>query len=60
MLAFFGGLSSGLLGIGGGALMVPILSFVGRLPMHITVATSMLMMIFASASALLLLYSLET
>jgi uncharacterized membrane protein YfcA len=48
--AFFGGLSSGLLGIGGGALMVPILSIVGNLPMHITVATSMFMMIFASSS----------
>lgn len=49
-LAFFGGLSSGLLGIGGGAFMVPILSFIGNLPMHITIATSMFMMIFASAS----------
>ncbi len=49
-LAFFGGLSSGLLGIGGGALMVPILYLGANLPMHVTVATSMFIMIFASLS----------
>lgn len=50
VLSFFGGLSSGLLGIGGGALMVPILHLAMNFPMHITVATSMFIMIFTSMS----------
>jgi len=50
-LSFFGGLSSGLLGIGGGSLMVPILHLIAGLPIHITVATSMFIMIFTSTSA---------
>jgi uncharacterized membrane protein YfcA len=48
ILAFFGGLSSGFLGIGGGALIVPILYLVAGIPMHVTVATSMFIMIFTS------------
>ena len=48
VLAFFGGLSSGLLGIGGGALIVPILNIAAGMPMHVTVATSMFIMIFTS------------
>jgi len=47
-VGFFGGMSSGLLGIGGGSLMVPILHIVMNLPMHVTVATSMFIMIFTS------------
>lgn len=50
MLGFFGGLSSGFLGIGGGALMVPILHLTMNLPMHVTVATSMFIMVFTSIS----------
>ncbi len=49
-LSFFGGLSSGLLGIGGGALMVPILHLALNFPMHVTVATSMFIMVFTSIS----------
>jgi len=49
-LSFLGGLSSGLLGIGGGALIVPILNLVVHLPIHITIATSMFIMIFTSIS----------
>ena len=48
VLGFFGGLSSGLLGIGGGSLMVPIMVLAMGMPMHITVATSMFTMIFTS------------
>jgi uncharacterized membrane protein YfcA len=48
VLAFFGGLSSGLLGIGGGALIVPILHLVAGIPMHVAVATSMFIMVFTS------------
>jgi uncharacterized membrane protein YfcA len=49
-LSFFGGLSSGLLGIGGGSLLVPIMVLAMKIPMHITVATSMFTMIFTSTS----------
>ncbi len=48
VLSFFGGISSGLLGIGGGALIVPILNIAAGLPIHISVATSMFIMIFTS------------
>ncbi len=50
VLSFFGGLSSGLLGIGGGAFMVPILHLTMSFPMHVTVATSMFIMVFTSIS----------
>ena len=52
-LGFFGGASSGLLGIGGGALIVPILHFIVGVPIHITVATSMFIMIFTSISGVI-------
>jgi uncharacterized membrane protein YfcA len=47
-LSFFAGVSSGLLGIGGGALMVPILHFTLSFPMHLAVATSVFIMVFTS------------
>jgi hypothetical protein len=50
VLSFFAGLSSGFLGIGGGALLVPILSLTMGFPMHVTVATSMFIMCFTSIS----------
>lgn len=50
-LGFFAGISSGLLGIGGGALMVPILHFTLSFPIHIAVATSVFTMVFTSISA---------
>ncbi|MFX1481634.1 MAG: sulfite exporter TauE/SafE family protein [Promethearchaeota archaeon] len=47
---FIGGVSAGLLGIGGGAVVVPVLSILMGLPMHAAVATSMFtMMMTASA-----------
>jgi uncharacterized membrane protein YfcA len=47
---FIGGVSAGLLGIGGGAVVVPVLSILMGLPMHAAVATSMFtMMVTASA-----------
>jgi len=52
-LAFFGGLLSGLLGIGGGALIVPILNIAVGIPMHIAVATSMFTMIFTSIAGVI-------
>jgi uncharacterized membrane protein YfcA len=47
-LSFFGGFFSGLLGIGGGVIMVPIMHFLMDFPMHLAVATSMFIMIFTS------------
>jgi uncharacterized membrane protein YfcA len=49
-LAFFGGVASGLLGIGGGTLVVPILVVVMGMPIHFATATSMFSMIFTSIS----------
>ncbi|MFX0184307.1 MAG: sulfite exporter TauE/SafE family protein [Candidatus Hodarchaeota archaeon] len=48
LFGFIAGFSSGLLGIGGGVVMVPILVIVGKVPMHKAVATSMFIMIFTS------------
>jgi len=58
LLSFFGGLSSGLLGIGGGVLIVPILHLIMNFPMHVTVATSMFIMIFTSISGVATHFSL--
>ena len=49
-LSFFGGLASGLLGIGGGTLIVPILAVIMGMPIHYATATSMFTMIFTSIS----------
>ncbi|UCE95438.1 MAG: sulfite exporter TauE/SafE family protein [Candidatus Bathyarchaeota archaeon] len=49
-LGFFAGVSSGLLGIGGGSLMVPILHFALSFPIHLAVATSVFIMVFTSIS----------
>jgi len=46
--SFFGGFFSGLLGIGGGVIMVPIMHFLMNFPMHLAIATSMFIMIFTS------------
>jgi len=59
VLGFFGGLSSGLLGIGGGSLMVPIMVLAMGIPMHITVATSMFTMIFTSTFGVIEHFRLE-
>ena len=58
LLGFLGGLSSGLLGVGGGAVMVPILHLIMNFPMHLAVATSMFIMIFTSMSGLITHFSL--
>jgi uncharacterized membrane protein YfcA len=49
-LSFFGGLASGLLGIGGGLLVVPIMTFAMGMAIHFATATSMFTMIFTSIS----------
>jgi uncharacterized membrane protein YfcA len=50
VLLFIGGLASGFLGLGGGVIVVPILTAYVGLPMHLAVATSMLTMIFTAIS----------
>jgi len=47
---FIGGISAGLLGIGGGAVVVPVLIILMGLPIHAAVATSMFTMIFTAAA----------
>jgi hypothetical protein len=49
-LSFFGGLASGLLGIGGGLLVVPVMAFAMGMSIHLATATSMFTMIFTSLS----------
>ena len=49
-LSFFGGLASGLLGIGGGLLVVPIMTFAMGMAIHFATATSMFTMMFTSVS----------
>lgn len=48
--AFIGGVAAGSLGIGGGAIIVPVLSILMRLPMHAAVATSMFTMVFTASA----------
>ncbi|WP_245833279.1 sulfite exporter TauE/SafE family protein [Oceanobacillus timonensis] len=48
MIAFFVGMLSGFFGIGGGAIMVPVMLLVFGFPAHIATATSMFMIIFVS------------
>lgn len=49
-LIFLGGVASGLFGVGGGIVIVPILIFFFKVPIHFAVATSMFVMIFTSLS----------
>ena len=54
--AFVGGISAGLLGIGGGAVVVPVLSILVGLPMHAAVATSMFTMMFTASAGTVMNY----
>jgi uncharacterized membrane protein YfcA len=49
-LSFFGGVAAGLLGVGGGAILVPIMCYALDFPIHFSIPTSMLIMIFTSIS----------
>ena len=53
ILSFVAGVVSGFFGIGGGAMMVPVLMMVVGLPMHIAVAVSAFIMVFTSISGAL-------
>jgi uncharacterized protein len=50
---FIGGFTSGLLGIGGGIIMVPILTILLRFPIHKAIGTSTTFIIFASIGGVL-------
>ena len=58
MLSFFAGLASGLLGVGGGLLLVPIMTLVLAMQIHVVVATSMFSMILTSAAGVAQHYTL--
>ncbi len=47
---FVGGISAGLLGIGGGAIVVPVFTMLMGLPIHAAVATSMFTMMFTASA----------
>jgi uncharacterized membrane protein YfcA len=53
ILSFVAGVVSGFFGIGGGAVMVPVMMMVVGLPMHIAVAVSAFIMVFTSISGAL-------
>jgi uncharacterized protein len=57
-LGFLGGVASGLLGVGGGIILVPILSLVLELDIHVAVATSMFTMIATSITGAVQHYAL--
>jgi len=50
---FIGGLASGLLGIGGGIIMVPILTILLKFPIHKAIGTSTAFIIFASLGGII-------
>jgi uncharacterized membrane protein YfcA len=59
LLSFLSGIASGLLGIGGGVLIVPILTLIIGMPIHFATATSMFTMTFTSTSGALQHYILN-
>ncbi|TXT54562.1 MAG: putative membrane transporter protein [Candidatus Thorarchaeota archaeon] len=54
---FCGGIVAGLLGLGGGVIVVPVLSLIMGLPMHAAVATSMFTMIFTASAGTAMNYA---
>ena len=57
--SFFVGLIAGMLGIGGGSLEVPFLNMLVGIPIHISIATTFLMIVFSSGSGSIEHFMLE-
>jgi uncharacterized membrane protein YfcA len=53
-IGIFSGILVGLLGIGGGFIMIPMMLYILRMPMNITIGTSLFQIIFITAIATLL------
>ena len=53
ILGLAAGFFSGLLGIGGGSILVPAMNLIIGVPMHLSIATSMFIMVFTSTSGTL-------
>jgi len=53
ILGLAAGFFSGLLGIGGGSILVPAMNLIVGVPMHLSIATSMFIMVFTSLSGTL-------
>jgi uncharacterized membrane protein YfcA len=53
-IGLISGLLVGLLGVGGGFIMLPMMLYVLRMPMHVTIGTSLFQIIFITAAATLL------
>jgi uncharacterized protein len=51
VISFFVGFTAGLFGVGGGALMVPVMLILFSFPAHVAVATSMFMIILSSVTS---------
>ena len=49
-LSFLGGIASGMLGIGGGVVLVPVMCYALSIPIYFAIPTSMFIMIFTSIS----------
>jgi uncharacterized membrane protein YfcA len=53
IFAFIAGFLAGLLGIGGGIVLVPLLNIISGVPIHVSVATSTFMIVVLSISAVI-------
>jgi len=60
LVALFSGFLGGLLGLGGGVIMVPLLVFILKLPIHIAAGASIIAVVAtSSASASVYMYAMR-
>lgn len=53
LIGLFGGILSGLLGLGGGVIILPLLTLLGRVPLKLATGTSLVHVMFAAAAGTL-------
>jgi uncharacterized protein len=53
LIGLFGGILSGLLGLGGGVIILPLLTLIGRVPLKLATGTSLVHVMFAAAAGTL-------